>query len=138
MQIKCPQCGHIDKCRDEFAGKTVDCPKCQWPIVAKAFDGGAVLADSVIAKEAAKKGKPPPEPAGPILLPIFGLLVIILSVLSVPMASESGNFGVAFGGVIAGVVLIALANIQRHGQRTAHWTKQMCLDSRKRDEGEKK
>ena len=138
MKVKCPHCGHIDKAPDEYSGKHVDCPKCKQPVIALAYDPGIIEANKAKTNDAAKKPKPPPEPEGPILLPFFGLLLIILSVLSVPVASENGNFGVAFGGVIAGVVLIALAHLQRYVQKVAYWGKRIHEELRRQNGAEKK
>lgn len=141
MKVKCPHCGHINEAPDEYAGKRVNCPRCKKPHFAVAYDGGVVLADAVIAKEVAKKTKPPPEPAVPTLLPIVGGLAAILGLLSIPVMLVSLNIvGVVAGvvGFLGGLTVMAVAEIQGHAERTAYWTKQMCLDSRKRDEGEKK
>ncbi len=133
MKVKCPHCANIAKAPDEYGGKTVTCAKCKKSHIAVAYEGGVVLADAVVAKEAAKKGKPPPEPVGPMLLPLVGVLAIILGLLSIPVASGAGAMG-----VVGGIVLIALGTIQEHVQKTAYWAKRIYRELHEQNESEKK
>ncbi len=141
MRVKCPDCGNIAKAPDEYEGKTVRCAKCKESHIAVAYEGGVVLSDAVVGIEMVKNREPPPEPVGPMLLPVvgglaamFGLLCLLVMVLAM------NPIGVVVGvvGFLGGLTVMAVAEIQGHAERTAYWTKQMCLDSRKRDGGEKK
>ena len=66
---------------------------------------------------------------------------VIVSVLSVPLTalltlgrvSLGAVLGAAFGGVIAGLVLITLANIQWNTQKTAYWAKRTHEELRRQN-----
>ncbi len=133
MKVKCPHCGAVAQAVGYFAGKSVVCPKCKKSHVAKRYDRAVVLANKAKSRDAAKKGRPPPEPQGPIVLPIVGVLVIILGAMSIPVAGGAGAIG-----VVGGIVLIALGNIQEHVQKTAYWAKWIYRELREQNESEKK
>jgi hypothetical protein len=134
MQVKCSHCGNIAKAPDEYSGKSVECSKCHKSSVAVAYERKAEICGVLETIEAEEsKTKTPPEPAGPILLPIVGVLMIIFGALSIPVTSGAGAIG-----VVGGIVLIALASIQEHVQKTAYWAKRIHDELRGQNEGQKK
>ena len=130
MKVKCPHCGYIAMSPDQSAGNEMECPQCKNLHVAKACEVDEVMADG---GEAMKK-ESPPESWGLMLLMLFGVLLIVLSVLSVLFAaSEVVVVVVAFGGIAVGVVLIALGYLQRHIEKTAYWANRIHEELRRQN-----
>ncbi|MBW2559444.1 MAG: hypothetical protein JRE40_01175 [Deltaproteobacteria bacterium] len=149
MKVKCPHCGHIDNAPDEFVGKQVNCPKCKKSLIAgdniasigEIVDASVVIANKTKTEEAAKKGKPPPEPAGPILLPIVGGLAAMFGLLGMAvmvLAMEPVGIVAGVVGFLGGLTVMAVAEIQGHVERTAHWAKRIHEELCKQNGGQKK
>ncbi len=68
-----------------------------------------------------------------MLLMLFGVLLIVLSVLSVLFAASEVVVVVAFGGIAVGVVLIALGYVQRHIEKTAYWANRIHEELRRQN-----
>ena len=126
MKVKCPHCGYIALAPDQSAGKEMECPQCKNLHVAKAYE---VVADGADAM----KKESPPKSWGLMLLMLFGVLLIVLSVLSVLFAASEVVVVVAFGGIAVGVVLIALGYLQRHIEKTAYWANRIHEELRRQN-----
>ena len=150
MKLKCPKCGHVDQCPEEYAAKSVDCPKCKASFVAD--DHKASIADIVDASakrgksniaagfggnvaqskkdaEAAEQQMPRPTGGDGAGVFVVGVIVIVMGV-STGVVSRSAE--VALGGIVVGIVLVSLGMVVGYLSRMAFYLKYLAEQEHER------